>query len=38
LNDINLKPSSDGRLVVDVVAKTFRYLDENELAKQSAGK
>lgn len=38
LNDINLKPGSDGRLVLDVVAKTFRYLDENELAKQSAGK
>jgi type IV pilus assembly protein PilO len=38
LNDINLKPGSDGRLVLDVVAKTFRYLDENELAMQSAGK
>lgn len=38
LNDINLKPGSDGRLILDAVAKTFRYLDENELAKQSAGK
>ncbi|UJP06343.1 MAG: type 4a pilus biogenesis protein PilO [Nitrosomonas sp.] len=38
LNDINLKPGADGRLILDVVAKTFRYLDENELTKQSAGK
>lgn len=38
LNDINLKPGSDGRLVLDAVAKTFRYLDENELAKQTTGK
>ena len=38
LNDINIKPGNDGKLVLDAVAKTFRYLDENELAKQSKGK
>ncbi len=38
LNDINLKPGNDGKLVLDVVAKTFRYLDENELIKQSSKK
>ena len=38
LNDISLKPGNDGKLVLDVVAKTFRYLDENELIKQSSKK
>lgn len=38
LNDINIKPGTDGRLVLDAVAKTFRYLDEEEIAKQSRGR
>ncbi|MDZ7661606.1 type 4a pilus biogenesis protein PilO [Thiohalophilus sp.] len=32
LHDINLTSSKDGRLQMDVTAKTYRYLDENELA------
>lgn len=38
LNDINLAPGNDGKLILDAVAKTFRYLDEEEIAKQSGGK
>jgi len=34
LNDISLSASKDGTLTVDVTAKTFRYLDEDELANQ----
>ncbi|MGB7542603.1 MAG: type 4a pilus biogenesis protein PilO [Burkholderiales bacterium] len=34
LNDIGLNASKDGKLTVDVTAKTFRYLDEDELANQ----
>ena len=34
LNDIALTPSKDGDLVLDAVAKTFRYLDEGEVAAQ----
>ena len=34
LNDISLNASKDGTLIVDVTAKTFRYLDEDELANQ----
>ena len=34
LNDINIVPGKDGRLVMDSVAKTYRYLDENEIAEQ----
>ena len=37
LNDISIKPLSDkdsSVLVMDTVAKTFRYLDEEEVAKQ----
>jgi len=37
LNDISIKPVSDkdsSVLVMDTVAKTFRYLDEEEVAKQ----
>lgn len=33
LNDISLATAKDG-LVLDAVAKTFRYLDEEELAQQ----
>jgi type IV pilus assembly protein PilO len=34
LNDISVGPGRDGMLAMDAVAKTFRYLDEEELAKQ----
>lgn len=34
LNDIKLTQSKDGGLAMDAVAKTYRYLDEEETAKQ----
>jgi len=34
LNDIALIPNKEGDLVLDAVAKTFRYLDESEIAAQ----
>ena len=34
LNDININPTKDGTLGMDAVAKTYRYLDEEEIAKQ----
>ncbi len=34
LNDIGLTTSKDGQIVMDAVAKTYRYLDEEEVAKQ----
>jgi type IV pilus assembly protein PilO len=34
LNDIAVSTGRDGMLTMDAVAKTFRYLDEDELAKQ----
>lgn len=34
LNDINLSTTKDGALVMDAVAKTYRYLDEEEIAEQ----
>jgi type IV pilus assembly protein PilO len=34
LNDISVSPSSSGQLIMDTVAKTYRYLDEDELAAQ----
>jgi len=34
LNDIALTSSKDGSIILDAVAKTFRYLDEEEAAKQ----
>jgi len=34
LNDIGLTAIKDGTLVMDATAKTFRYLDEDELAAQ----
>lgn len=34
LNNIALAPNSSGGLMMDAVAKTFRYLDETELAAQ----
>lgn len=38
LNDISVIPGTDGKLVLDAVAKTFRYLDEEEITKQAGGK
>lgn len=38
LNDITIAPAADGKLVLDAVAKTYRYLDEEEIAKQAKGK
>lgn len=35
LNDIGLIASKDGSLVMDVTAKTFRYLDDEEVAAQN---
>jgi len=37
LNDIGLTAGKGGQLTMDVTAKTFRYLDENEIAAQSRG-
>jgi len=34
LNDIALSAGKDGTLVMDAVAKTFRYLDDEEIATQ----
>jgi len=34
LNDVNILPGKDGGLSMDAVAKTYRYLDEDEIAKQ----
>jgi type IV pilus assembly protein PilO len=40
LNEINIAPGSGGVLSLDAIAKTYRYLDEDELAaqKKSAAK
>jgi type IV pilus assembly protein PilO len=35
LNDIALTANKDGTLVMDTVAKTFRYLDDEEVAAQA---
>jgi len=34
LNDISVVPSTGGQLVLDATAKTYRYLDEDELSAQ----
>jgi type IV pilus assembly protein PilO len=34
LNDISINPGAGGVLAMDATAKTYRYLDENELAAQ----
>lgn len=34
LNNINIAPNTKGDLVLDATAKTFRYLDEEEVARQ----
>lgn len=36
LNDINIKPGKNEELILEAVAKTFRYLDEDEIENQSA--
>ncbi|SFE88356.1 type 4a pilus biogenesis protein PilO [Nitrosomonas sp. Nm166] len=42
LNNISITLGNDGKLVLDAIAKTFRYLDEEEVAKaggrQTGGK
>ena len=38
LNDIGLAPGKDNTLVMDATAKTFRYLDEEEVAAQRRAK
>jgi type IV pilus assembly protein PilO len=34
LNDLSMTPGKSGRLTVDATTRTFRYLDENEVAAQ----
>lgn len=34
LNDVALSQAKDGGLAMDAIAKTYRYLDEDEMAKQ----
>lgn len=34
LNNVNIEASKSGNLVMDVTARTFRYLDEEEIAAQ----
>ncbi|HVS26866.1 MAG TPA: type 4a pilus biogenesis protein PilO [Burkholderiales bacterium] len=34
LNDVSINPGQAGVLTMDAVAKTFRYLDEEEIAKR----
>jgi type IV pilus assembly protein PilO len=38
LNDIGLSSTKDNNLVMDATAKTFRYLDEEEIAAQRRAK
>jgi len=38
LNNMALKADKDGRLTLDAIAKTFRYLDADELATQKAAR
>jgi type IV pilus assembly protein PilO len=41
LNDVAIQAGKDGNLTMDATARTFRYLDENEVSaqrKQAAGK
>jgi type IV pilus assembly protein PilO len=37
LNDISLTSTKDGVIIMDATAKTFRYLDDEEVAAQSRG-
>lgn len=36
LTDLKIEPPKDGQLSMEAVAKTYRYLDEEEVAKQRA--
>ncbi len=36
LNDIDIAPGKEQHLVLNATAKTFRYLDEDELLQQSS--
>lgn len=36
LNNLSIAPRADGALVLDSTAKTFRYLDKDEIAAQSS--
>jgi type IV pilus assembly protein PilO len=36
LTDLKIDPPKDGTLTMEAVAKTYRYLDEEEIAKQHA--
>jgi type IV pilus assembly protein PilO len=38
LNNMKLKADKDGKLTLDAIAKTFRYLDADELATQKAAR
>ena len=38
LNNMTLKTDKDGKLTLDAIAKTFRYLDADELATQKAAR
>jgi type IV pilus assembly protein PilO len=35
LNNLSLSTGKDGTLALDAVAKTFRYLDQDELDEQA---
>lgn len=37
LNNLSITPRQDGALVLDSTAKTFRYLDQDEIASQNKG-
>jgi type IV pilus assembly protein PilO len=37
LNNMTLTPARDGNLAMDVTARTFRYLDKDEIAAQKPG-
>jgi type IV pilus assembly protein PilO len=37
LNDISIKPDQEDRLILDVIAKTFRFLDEEEISNHTGG-
>lgn len=34
LNEISISPATGGQLVMDAIAKTYRYLDEDEISAQ----
>jgi type IV pilus assembly protein PilO len=38
LSEVGLNPTKDNRLAMDAVATTYRYLDDEEIARQNAAK